>query len=54
MLLKWHIWTTDWEAEVNQDVSLQWIKSTDVNNLATELVFGCLNQDSGEAGWALL
>lgn len=33
---------------------LQWIKNTDVNNLATELVFGCLNQDSGEAGWALL
>lgn len=48
-VLKWHMWTTGWDREVNQDIYLLVIKSTNGDNLATELGFGS-NQDSAEAG----
>lgn len=51
-VLKWHMWTTGWDREVNQDIYLLVMKSTNGNNLATELGFGS-NQDSAEAGWAI-
>lgn len=37
IVLTWHIWTTSWDTEVNQDIYLSVIKNTDVNNLDTEL-----------------
>lgn len=54
IVLKWNIWTTGWDIEANEDIYLLVIKNTDIDHLATALVFGSPNQDSAEVGCAIV